>query len=352
MPGWMPFITSKDNPMIEVIPGIYQIQLPLSGYPTDAVNIYLVQGKKSWLLIDAGFNTDAALNSLQKQLNEIGIGLDDIKRVIATHCHHDHYDMTARLKKIHGARIHLHKAGVPILRARSSGHKFLAQLDAVLRRHGMPDSELAKVFPVIPDISPPVMPDVQFDGGEVSPAGNFNLQVIWTPGHTPGQISLYEPKRKLLFCSDLVLPSMLSSTSMHLQYHQNPLHDYVNSLNTIKKLEVKLALPGHENIFSNLSGRIDEILQQRLRKNQRILKTMADGKCRSAYEIAIDLAHSSSNNSNLWTSLNPMDRRFTVSETISHLEALRYAHQMDQTPINSHLGYCLPRDQSGTGVAA
>ena len=54
--------------MKEVIPGIYLLELPL---PTDFpgyINICLVRGDNGYLLVDTGWNTEEAFNSLKRQL--------------------------------------------------------------------------------------------------------------------------------------------------------------------------------------------------------------------------------------------------------------------------------------------
>jgi glyoxylase-like metal-dependent hydrolase (beta-lactamase superfamily II) len=325
--------------MIEIVPGIYQINLPLSGYPTASVNVYLVRGTRSHFLIDAGWNSDMALNSLRSQLEAFGIGLTDVKDVIVTHCHHDHYDMTSHLKRSHGARIYLHRADLEIIQARARGHRFLNEMDAVLRSHGVPDSELATVFPKIPDLGPPVLPDVLLEGGEHISVGDFTLQIIWTPGHTPGQISLYEPNRKLLFPSDLVMPTMACSTSLHLQYSRNPLKDYLNSLQELRRLDVRMVLPGHEHVFSNLAERIDDLIERRSRKDRRILEALAIKKSMTAHDLAVTLSYSSRSKAVRWPEMTSMDRRFAVSETISHLQALEYAGRIERTTVDGRIAF-------------
>ena len=96
--------------MIEVVPGIYQLQLPLPspdiflGY----VNIYLIRGDGEYLLVDTGWNTEEAFNSLKRQLSEIGVDFGDISQIVATHVHPDHYGMAGRLKQLSQAEIALH----------------------------------------------------------------------------------------------------------------------------------------------------------------------------------------------------------------------------------------------------
>ena len=60
----------------------------------------------------------------------------------------------------------------------------------------------------------PAQPDVLLNGDETIASGIFNLKVIWTPGHSPGHICLYEPVHKILFSGDHVLPVITPNISL------------------------------------------------------------------------------------------------------------------------------------------
>ncbi|GAI52972.1 unnamed protein product, partial [marine sediment metagenome] len=94
--------------MPEIIPGIYQLPLPIPNNPLEYTNIYLVQGDDGHLLIDAGWNSEKALQSLKKQLAEIGIDFKDVSQILVTHAHFDHYGLAGRLRQLSQAKIILH----------------------------------------------------------------------------------------------------------------------------------------------------------------------------------------------------------------------------------------------------
>ena len=101
---------------------------------------------------------------------------------------------------------------------------------ALLQRHGVPNSDL----PVLGSASMPALqfvtvtfPDRVLYGGETITTGVYDLEVIWTPGHSPGHICLYEPKNQLLFSGDHILPCISPNVSYHVQSGDNPLGDYI-----------------------------------------------------------------------------------------------------------------------------
>ena len=68
--------------MKEIIPGIFQISLPLTNPDLANVNIYLVRGDSGCLLVDTGMNTPESFNLLKEELGKIGVNFEDISRVV------------------------------------------------------------------------------------------------------------------------------------------------------------------------------------------------------------------------------------------------------------------------------
>ena len=96
---------------MEIVPGIHQLKLPVpipSGQLTD-VNAYLVQGEDGCLLVDTGWNTRQTFSSLERQMAEIGVGVEDISLILITHFHPDHYGLVGKLKRRCQAKIALHR---------------------------------------------------------------------------------------------------------------------------------------------------------------------------------------------------------------------------------------------------
>ena len=94
--------------MKEVMPGIRQLQLPLPGGGPKYVNTYLFDGDNGYLLVDTGWNTTEAFNSLKEQLAEAGIDFGDISQIVITHIHPDHYGLAGRLKQLSNANLAMH----------------------------------------------------------------------------------------------------------------------------------------------------------------------------------------------------------------------------------------------------
>ena len=71
---------------------IIQVQVPLP-YVLNIVNCYLLRGADGWTLVDTGLNTAAARPRWQSALATLDIKPADIKKIVLTHMHPDHYGM-------------------------------------------------------------------------------------------------------------------------------------------------------------------------------------------------------------------------------------------------------------------
>ncbi len=316
---------------MEVIPGIHQLQVPIPNNPLGHLNAYLLQGDKGCLLIDTGWNTEEAFSSLSGQLQALGLGFEDIAVTVITHGHPAHYRLAGRIKQNSPTRFAFHLWEKALIESR---YVHIAELQSkmgqFLRNHGVPPEVAAPLerasLPAL-DFVTVAWPDEVLYGGEGFTVGEFQLEVVWTPGHSPGHVCLYEPSKKLLFAGDHILPSISPNVSYHLQSGSNPLGDYIHSLNQLVRLPVSLVLPGHEHIFQDMGSRIKEIVHHHEAREQRIVDIIAQ-EPQTAYLIAQHLTWNVPGRG--WESLNALHQRFAVTETISHLELLRMEGQVER----------------------
>ncbi len=326
--------------MKEVLPGVFQMTLTLSGFNPDSINVYIVRSDNGYLLVDTGWDTPPAVDSMLKQMAESGIRFTDIKRVVVTHCHVDHLGMIGRYKKSHNAQIYYHKNEIALIRLRfRNGDQFIPMTDTFLQIHGVPQSELTPPEFQIPAVPNLVEPDVLLQGDEKIPAGDYTFEVVNTPGHTPGHISLYEPQKRFLISGDVLLPTITTNAAFHVQHISNPLKKYANSLSTLRELDIELVLPGHEYIFSNPRPRIDELIQRQTKKSNRVLKTFKDGQSHNAYDVSKILSWSQRTQTTNWPNLSSWDKRFAVLQTIAHLEELAGDGKLSRFSLDGKIYY-------------
>jgi len=320
--------------MTEIIPGIYQLRVAIPVSPLAYVNAYLVKGDKGHLLVDTGWNSDDSFDSLKKQLVEIGVKREDISQIVVTHVHPDHYGLAGGLRQLSRGTLALHHLEKGFIESRYvNPDKLLKQIADYLSANGTPADELSYLPTASMKLKKfviPSSPDINLRGGEIIASGDFRFQVIWTPGHSRGHISLYEPKQKILLSGDHILPHITPNISCHPQSSANPLGDYLASLDEIRKLDIALVLPGHEHTFSNTNQRIDEIIRHHRQRNTQILKSIKD-EPKTAYQIATSVIWKQDDGGLIWNRLSPWDKRMAITETLAHLEAMRHQRKVSKS---------------------
>ena len=278
--------------MTEVIPGIYQLQLPLPNIYLEHINAYLVRGDNECLLIDTGWDMKEAFDSLKKQLDEIGVDFKDISQIVTTHVHPDHYGLAGRLKQLSNAKLIMHLIERDFIEPRYvSMDNLLQQVARWLHINGVPVNELFQLQTAsvgMIKFVEPALPDVILRGGETISISPFNFEVLWTPGHAPGHICLYDSAKQVLISGDHILPTISPHIGLHPQSSSNPLDDYLNSLNALRQLDVNLILPGHENPFTGLKERIEELIHHHKQRNLEILETIT-AKAKTGYQVATEI---------------------------------------------------------------
>jgi glyoxylase-like metal-dependent hydrolase (beta-lactamase superfamily II) len=201
----------------------------------------------------------------------------------------------------------------------------------MLSRHGVPSfriSELESSSLPAMDYVRITIPDSTLYGGETVFTGTYGLEVIWTPGHSIGHICLYEPKNQILFAGDHILPKITPSVGYHTQSGDNPLGDYLHALGKLEHLAVQKVLPAHEDIFSDLQGRIAEIVEHHKERSEEIGQVISKGS-ESAYEISSRITWNVKDSD--WENMPPLSKRLAVMETLAHLEYMRWGGRVRKT---------------------
>ncbi len=138
-------------------------------------NAFLVRGERT-VLIDSGSPLDRA--ALPKLLAKHGVAAGEISLVVHTHGHCDHAGCTAQLLREHGAQAAIHPADRPMLTSGNSGHL-------------KPTRPSARIMhPLLPKDFEPAEAALDLHAGMRLDAFGLAAEVLETPGHTAGSVSL------------------------------------------------------------------------------------------------------------------------------------------------------------------
>ena len=337
----------------EVTPGIYRLRLPLPftsmgeapiGQAVAEINVYLVRGDDGWLQIDAGWNDPQILEVYKKGIGEIGIDPRDISHIIVTHVHLDHFGLAGKLKEISGATLALHEKDRYFLEPGGRvASDVIREMREWLYTNGTPDDELPIIpheagstmkfiSPVLPDLvfftGELGTPDIFLTGGETFQVGAFDLEVLWTPGHSPGHVCLYEKNKKLLFSGDHILERITPEIGFNpASSSDDPLGDYLGSLSKIRELDVDLVLPAHGDQVSNLKMRIDELFAHHEQRKEAIHRIVGQ-QTETAYQIATEVPWIQQDGGVGWSQLDRLNRRMALMETLAHLRVLELENRV------------------------
>ncbi len=180
-------------------------------------NIYLIIDK-TIALVDAG--TGMNFETVERNLGKFNLRPSDIELIINTHCHYDHVGGDRDFVRASGCKVAIHELEAELLR---KGDQVVTLAGALGRR--LEPLEVAR----------------ELNEGDRVKLGELTLEVLHTPGHTQGSISLYGPTQKILFSGDTLFCGGVGRTDLPTSDEKA----LTNSLRRLAKLGVERLYPGH-----------------------------------------------------------------------------------------------------------
>ena len=310
--------------MISTVPGVQTITLPMP-WELESVNVHLIDLDPGYLLVDSGIATEDCFEALESALEERKIKWTDLQALCLTHLHPDHIGLSWKILELSGARLLMHRieAEYLIQVSRESRAPFFAE---AMHQSGVPAELQSKMDRALRDIRRafrPHAPDTLLEGGEKIRIRGGTLEVIWTPGHSPGHICLYSPEHRYLISGDHLLEFITPNIGWHPD--KDMLAQYLESLDRLRPFPVDLVLPSHGGPFR---GHI-----------QRILETTRHHESRCAL-IAGHISQQPRTAHNLveqvWPrTLSAFHHHFALFEILAHLE---YMHRRGLVAPHSENG--------------
>lgn len=189
---------------------------PWTNLSANNCNTYLAFRDRK-ILVDPGH--EHLFAHVREGLNALSLSMEDIDLVLVTHAHPDHME-AARLFQVRGVPVALHGAETAFSRQMGP-----TALDA---------ADLSRFEP-----------DILLQAGDLR-VGSMEFQVIHTPGHSPGSVSLYWPEMKALFPGDVLFEQSIGRTDLA----GGDGEALKESISLLSQLDVEILLPGHGGIIS------------------------------------------------------------------------------------------------------
>lgn len=255
-------------------PGIFSVREKSYSFGQPATNIYYVpDGDGGGLLYDAGYAMYRSFNDFMTGFRGLAAHLKQSGRIpraapfsglvttiVLSHEHHDHCSGAPLLKRYFPrARVLASKATTALLKSQDAIHKDLGELMEHL---------LMSLFYRIVRAQQSIHVDHILQGNETIDCGDRKFTVLLAPGHSPGQVLLYEHASGIMLSSDLVL--RIGSTWLgppHSDYQA-----YQDSMDGIVRLNPTLMLPAHGGAILNPRERVQELLSFRRLREEQIIR--------------------------------------------------------------------------------
>ena len=183
---------------MEIAPGLHRVEAPLGDR---FVALHLVVGDDAALLVDTGVD-DSIRDHLLPYLDTIGLAPSALRYAVLTHSDFDHIGGNAALKEA---------CPDVILLCGEDDRPMIEDLELMIsdrygefgKDHGVPDDDDMAAF--ARSVSGIVPVELGLSGGETIQLGGRTVQILHTPGHSWGHLSVYDPTSDALIIGDAVL---------------------------------------------------------------------------------------------------------------------------------------------------
>lgn len=316
----------------EPAPDVLRLVLPLPFPGLDRVNAFLLPDHDGATLVDCGIRTpdpdkDHGWEHLVDAFAAAEMSPRDVARLVVTHPHIDHYGLAARLVEETGCELWMHRASDHDLELYRHPEAAAHELEQLLTEHGVDPSDL-DALTAFEDwrsfISGVVEADPALEGGEVFTAAGRQWRVVYTPGHSPSHVCLWAEEEGLLVSGDHLLGTITPHIDARHSEEDDPLGDFLQSLQTIEKLAPALVLPGHGHPFEDGADRARVVARHHDRRLGGILQVIRT-EPRTANEITDEI---------FGTTLLHFERRLALGEALAHLVYLRHRGEIERVEMD------------------
>ncbi len=269
---------------------LFKLTVP-TPFNVGPVNVYVIT-EPEVLMFDTGPKTPEARQAVEKGLSGLSLRLKDVKKIIITHGHPDHYGQAAELARESGAVIFAPKLDHPHFQHRTNEEFYLR----MYREAGVSEKVIgvfAKEFGDIQSVAEPVGEYLPIGEGDEVPCGPLRLRVISTPGHTPGSLCFHAAEKRLLIAADTVIKRITPNpilnedpTKPGTRYPS--LKNYLASLDRLLQLQPRLVCSGHGDEVESFQPLYEKMLRHHDQRQLKIL-SLLDGKSKSLWSLAQEL---------------------------------------------------------------
>ena len=306
--------------LISTLP-ICTIPLPTPWSGLKGINAYLVR-EDPVTLIDPGLSYEAGREALLAGLRSVGVALREIRRVLLTHAHPDHYGLAAWIQEAAGAEVWVHPEEAGKL---AEPDWYLAARDRILADAGVPADTVRMMKYYWAEQRKLVLPLNDWlpaEHGQRFPFASGELTAVHLPGHSLGHVAFWSAGDRLLLGGDLLLEGVTPNPLMEPLPEDHPagaphapvralvLEQFLTSMKRLAELPIDQVLPGHGPVICDHRAIILGYQARYQRKLDTTLQAISGGK--TAYQLTREL----------YPSLPDYDFFLGLSQVLAQLDLL------------------------------
>jgi glyoxylase-like metal-dependent hydrolase (beta-lactamase superfamily II) len=270
-----------------VIPGLWRLRLPLPWSAVPHCNAWAIAAGSGVVLVDTGMHEPGSMTQLGRAMDQVGLRLGDVRLLVCTHGHSDHWGQAATICEHAGCELWMHPNHAHATRELEDPDQSLARRIEVARQSGASDAGLARYAELARErpsgIARLITPDRPVVDGVQIETDLGTWTAYETPGHAPSHVCLYQPERRLLISGDHILGRI--SLYFDHGWTPDPVGEFLSSLDVTAALDARLCLSGHGKPFVDVPGHIQanrELVAERLAV---VVAALSEGP-RTAVEIS------------------------------------------------------------------
>ena len=308
-----------------VMAGVYRLRLPLPWPGVPHCNAWAVRAGDGVVLFDTGMHQPGSMAHLERALQMCHLRIEDIRLVVCTHAHSDHYGQAATIVERAGCELWMHPNYQHMSQWAQDPDAAMSRRLEVARQSGVPEEPLRRYAEQRKDhdsgIAAVIAPHRHLLPG-VSIATDLGAWTVHeTPGHAPSHVCLFQPERRLLISGDHLLGRI--SLFFDYGYSPDPVGEFSGSLDAVERLGARLCLAGHGRTFTDVHAHIRGNRELVAERAQRILDTMAS-EPKTAFEIVPHIYDD--------VPFVPATAPWLLMETLSFLLHLQVTHRAVKIP--------------------
>jgi glyoxylase-like metal-dependent hydrolase (beta-lactamase superfamily II) len=275
----------------KTLPGVWRLRLPLPWPGVPHGNAWAVAHGGGIVLFDTGMGGKGRLRQLDLALAQADFGLEDVKLVVCTHSHTDHYGLAASICEAAGCELWIHPAWGHVRLMADDPKAALERRIEVARQSGVPMAALERYREMREGDEETGIDGIREPDRELLPGVEVETdlgswQVYETPGHAPSHVVLHQPERKLLISGDHLLGRVV--LFFDYGHSADPIGEFSRSLDTVEPLEVDLVIPGHGRPFRDPEVKIAEARRQVDELLGKVRASLGAGE-KTAFDVVADI---------------------------------------------------------------